>query len=116
MNRLKDLRREKGLTQAELAEKVGTTQATLSSWENERFSIASNFIPVFCKFFNCSADYLLGTDDPEPLVNNDPELTEYLEELKNNPEMRMLFKITKGATKDDVKKAVEIIKAFLKKD
>lgn len=116
MNRLKDLRKEKGLTQAELAEKVGTTQATLSSWENERFSIASNYIPVFCKFFNCSADYLLGTDEPDQLLNNDPELTEYLEELKNNPEMRMLFRVTKGATKEDFEKAVAIIKALLKKE
>lgn len=116
MNRLKELRKGMGLTQAELAEKVGTTQATLSGWENERFAIASTFIPVFCRFFGCSADHLLGTDIPDPLVNNDPELTEYLEELKNNPEMRMLFRVTKGATKEDFEKAVAIIKALLKKE
>ena len=37
-------------------------------------------------------DYLLGNEQKEkPLVNNDEELTEYLEELKNRKEMRMLF-------------------------
>lgn len=43
------------------------------------------------------------------------ELQEYLEELKNRRELRMLFSLTKGATKEDVEKAVRIIEA-LKKD
>lgn len=47
-------------------------------------------------------------------VNNDPELTAYLEELRNRPEMRMLFSVAKGATKEDVEKAVAIIEALRK--
>lgn len=43
------------------------------------------------------------------------ELQEYLEELKNRSEMRMLFSLAKGATKEDVMQAVKIIEA-LKKD
>ena len=43
------------------------------------------------------------------------ELQEYLEELKNREEMRMLFSLAKGATKEDVMQAVKIIEA-LKKD
>ena len=42
------------------------------------------------------------------------ELEEYLEELKNRPEMRMLFKLAKGATKEDVEQAVKIIEALQK--
>jgi len=73
-------------------------------------------------YFHVSTDYLLGnTDDPSPagkekapLVNDDEELTEYLEQLRNRPEMRMLFSVTKRATKEDVEKAVAIIEALRK--
>ena len=37
------------------------------------------------------------------------ELTELLEELKTRPEMRMLFSLAKGATKEDVELAITII-------
>ena len=44
------------------------------------------------------------------------ELQEYLEELKNRSEMRMLFSLAKGATKEDVMQAVKIIEALKKDD
>lgn len=50
----------------------------------------------------------------KPLVNEDEELTDYLEELKNRSEMRILFKLAKGATKEDVEQAVKIIEALRK--
>ena len=49
----------------------------------------------------------------ETLVNDDEELTEYLEELKTRPELRMIFSLTKNATKKDVEKAVKVIEAML---
>lgn len=50
-----------------------------------------------------------------PLVNDDKELTEYLEILKTRPEMRMLFQLSKDATKEDVEAAVRIIEALRNK-
>lgn len=46
-------------------------------------------------------------------MNGDAELTEYLEELKSRPELKMMFSLTKNATKKDVEKAVAIVEAFL---
>ena len=40
---------------------------------------------------------------------------EYLEELRTRPEMKMLFQLTKDATKEDVEKAVRVIEAMLGK-
>lgn len=114
MNRLMLLRKEKGLRQADLAKEIGCTQATLSGWETGKFEIASNYLIKLCKVLDCTADDILGLNEPV-LVNDDPELTEYLEQLKNRPEMRMLFSLTKTATKKDVEKAVEIIEAYLRK-
>ena len=55
----------------------------------------------------------MGWDEEAELVNDDPELTEYLEELRTRPEMKMLFSLTSKATKADVEKAVKIVEAFL---
>jgi len=62
--------------------------------------------------------YFLATAIPEkekPLVNDDKELTEYLEILKTRPEMRMLFQLSKDATKEDVEATVRIIEALRNK-
>ncbi len=48
--------------------------------------------------------------------DEDAELGEYLEELRDRPEMKMLFSLAKNATKEDVEAAVRIIKAYLNKD
>ena len=55
------------------------------------------------------------TSPKRKAVNGDEELTEYLEELRTRPEMKMLFQLTKDATKEDVEKAVRVIEAMLGK-
>lgn len=62
--RIRELRIEKGLTQTQLAEILNTTQKSISKYETEFLDLNTNVIISLCKFFNVSADYLLGlTDD-----------------------------------------------------
>ena len=74
-------------------------------------------IKKLCDYFHISVSELLGEEEQKekPLVNGDEELTEYLEMLKTRPEMRMLFQISKDATKEDVEAAVRVIEAIRKK-
>lgn len=60
MNRLKELRKEKKLTQKELADIIGTTKLTISNWENGKHSINSNKADKLSSFFDVSVGYLLG--------------------------------------------------------
>lgn len=78
-------------------------------------------INAFAEYFGVPVGYLLGTDKKTPVtndereyINDDPELTEFLQELATRPEMRMLFHVSKDATKEDVEKAVAIIEALRK--
>lgn len=96
---------------------TGVAQSTLSDWKNGKGTPKADKLQKIADYFGVTVDYLLGNEQKEkPLVNNDEELTEYLEELKTRPEMKMLFNLAKGATKEDVEKAVKIVEAFLKKD
>ncbi|CYU95634.1 helix-turn-helix transcriptional regulator [Streptococcus suis] len=60
MNRLKELRKERGLTQQELAQEIGTTKLTISNWENEKHAIGSEKAKLLADSFNVSVGYLLG--------------------------------------------------------
>lgn len=57
---LKELRLERNLTQTQLAEHLGTTQKNISKYELEVYDLSTDMIQRICKFFNVSADYLLG--------------------------------------------------------
>ena len=63
-------------------------------------------------YFGVTVAYLLGEEEKAPLINGDAELTDYLEELRTRPEMRMLFSAAQGATKEDIERAVKIIAAL----
>ncbi|MNW47244.1 helix-turn-helix protein [compost metagenome] len=48
------------MTQYELAKRIGTSQATISSWEKDITVISAVHLKKLCIFFNISADSLLG--------------------------------------------------------
>jgi len=114
-NRLRQAREEKGLSQTDVAQLLNISRQAYNHYETGKREPTVETISKLAEIFDVSTDYLLGkTDQKKPLVNGDEELTEYLEELKNRDELRMLFSLTKKATKADVEKAVKIIEALLK--
>lgn len=63
-SRLKKLRKEKGLTQKKLAEKLGYGSSTISVWEIGKQEPCGVYpIADVAVFFNVSADYLVGLSD-----------------------------------------------------
>ena len=54
------LREEKELNQTELGKAVHMTQRRVSYIENDKYEPSMDDIKAFCRFFNVSADYLLG--------------------------------------------------------
>lgn len=69
-------------------------------------------------YFETSVDYLLGNDtiqaydENNNLVVIDDETRAIIDTLRSQPEMKMLFSVTRKATKDDIIKAVKIIEAL----
>ena len=61
--RIKELRKEKGITQTELAQILNTTQKTISKYERESLDLNTGVIIALCKYFNVTSDYLLGLCD-----------------------------------------------------
>ena len=63
MNRIKQLRKAKGLRQADVARETCIDQKTLSNYEIGRTNPDSYAIVQLAEFFGVTADYLLGLSD-----------------------------------------------------
>lgn len=61
--RIKELRGKSGLTQKQLAKRVGVTRTTVNSWEMALSAPSCNYLAELSKVFGVSADYLLNLDD-----------------------------------------------------
>jgi transcriptional regulator with XRE-family HTH domain len=61
--RIRELRTEKNMTQAELAKKLGLTRGGVNSWEQSLSLPSLQCLIMLTQYFNTSADYLLGLTD-----------------------------------------------------
>ncbi len=68
MSRIRELREDRDLSQAAIAEILKTTQQQYSKIETGKSDISGEKLRLLARFYNISADYILGlTDDPRPL-------------------------------------------------
>lgn len=77
-NRIRELRKKNNLTQQQLAEKLGTTQKAISKYEIEFLDLNTEMLIKICKFFNESADYILGIEEEDGTKSYKEEI-----EIKN---------------------------------
>ena len=68
------LRKEKKITQAQLAEKLGVSEQAISKWENDQCAPDVSLFPIIAEFFGVSIDRLFGyhtssyNDDVEAIM------------------------------------------------
>ena len=113
IEKVKELLKEKGITKNKLLTDLQLGKNSFVNWESRGTVPSGEVLAKIANYFGVSVDYLLGNEEQKAApASEDAELAELLEELKTRPEMKMLFSVTKGATKADVEKAVNIIKAL----
>lgn len=67
--RLQELRKQKGLTQEQLAEKLNITNQSVSKWEKDINAPDITLLVELADLFKTSVDYLLGRGENKPMVN-----------------------------------------------
>ena len=75
MNRIRELRKEMKLTQRQLADEIGVTQATMSGWESGKYTIAYPECKKMADFFGVSVEVLMGNGE-HPLMQYAPTVTD----------------------------------------
>ncbi len=58
-DKIKTLREKRGITQSELASKLGITRSGVNAWEMGISIPSTQYIVLLAKFFDVSSDYLL---------------------------------------------------------
>lgn len=92
--RLAALRKQKKLSQYELAEKLGFSRGKLANYEQGTREPDYETLKFLANFFDVSIDYLLGNSDSRELSDEeefqnfieDPELEMWYKQLPNNKE------------------------------
>jgi transcriptional regulator with XRE-family HTH domain len=128
--RLRDLRKgRQALTQAKLAEILDVSQQAVGLWERGKNMPSHELVSKIASFFDVTTDYLLGiSDDPhgspleqtgwvpspraglkEPRYYHDPEVAEMANQLKDNPDMRVLFDASRDLKKESIEEVVKFI-------
>ena len=97
--KIKDLRKERNLTQKSLAESLSVTVSTLSHWECGYQEPSLDALAKIADFFECSVDYLLEREDDfgnitvksaptAPLPNNEQALLDNFRKLPEDLQER----------------------------
>lgn len=84
-NRLVELRKKSGLSQEELATKLGLSRQAVSKWERAEASPDTDNLICLANLYGVSLDELLRTDEPvEDIINKQKERTMNSEEEKES--------------------------------
>ena len=69
--KIQELRKQKGLTQEELAEKLYVSRTAISKWESSRGYPNIESLKAIAKFFSVTVDELLSTDEVLTIAEED---------------------------------------------
>ena len=117
--RMKKKREDKGLTQAELARRIGVGRDLYNKYERAGTQPSNETLVLLAKELDTTVDYLLTggenakpTDIPPPAYDN--EALELMEEMHKRPELKTLFSTSKKATKEDIEFVDEFLRRMTK--
>lgn len=107
----------KNKTQADLAEFMGVSQATVSNWCNGVKMPRMDKIDRICEFFGVSrTDLMAEKPEEKPGYYLDPEAAEIAQEVYDRPELKMLFDASRKVSAEDLRFVVEMIDRMAKKE
>lgn len=95
--RLKDLRKSKGLSQVALADRLGLSKSTIGAYETGDITPSVDALNAIADFFNVDMDYLLGKEEQSRFFL-DYAIYNIAEELSADSE---LFAVMEKASQDN---------------
>lgn len=104
-------------TQADLVADLKLNKSTVSTWVNGTKMPRMNKIEQLAHYFGVEkSDLIEDKSDVNDSYYIDPEVAEYANKLKDNPNMRLLFDAAEDMSKDDIDFVVDLIDKLKKRD
>lgn len=113
--RIRQRRIELEMTQEELAKLTGyTSRTSIAKIESGAVDLPFNKIHLFAKALRIDDIELLGLKDEDPNITQEeyytnPEVAELAQQLKDRPELKVLFDASRDISKEDVQFVIDMI-------
>lgn len=101
-NRLTELRKSRGISQKELANYIEVSPSLVGMYEQGRRKPSFEILEAIADYFNVNIDTLYGKDEFDFPYYEDPDVSEYAQAIKDNPNLRILFDASKDMSKADI--------------
>ena len=121
-DRYLELLNETGETSYKVSKATGISQTTLSDWKRGRSFPKAQKLQQIADHFGVTTDSLTGRspdrnpvqelDENARMLTIDKDTREVLETLRSRPEMKVLFSVSRKASREDVLRAARIIEAL----
>ena len=111
---LTQLCEKRGITPYRMCKDTGMQPSIMTDLKKgRRHTVKAETAAKLAAYFEVTVDYLLGNDEKEkPIIQEDNELSEILEEVRRNPDLRAMFSLAKNATPEEVRQYINVIKAI----
>ena len=106
--RLVGVMQENNINQVELSKILGDSESTVGKWILCKAIPRMGVIQKLSDYFHVGKSYFLE-EDASSGYYTDPTVNEYAEQLRTNPNMRLLFDATKDMTKEDIDYVVDLV-------
>lgn len=107
---------QKNVTRQDICDALGFKYSTFSEWVNGNAYPRIDKIEMMANYFGVSKADLV--EDPSQKINEyylDEETAEIAQELKDRPELKMLFSTSRKATKEDIEMTIDILNRLVNK-
>ncbi|WP_289730658.1 helix-turn-helix domain-containing protein [Bacillus velezensis] len=111
--RLKICRKQKKLTQTELAEKVKTTKGTISNYENGHSTPSNEMLRDLADALDTTTDYLLGRVDNHSSVTKDAS---EFDQVFGDDDLQLAFRQARDFSEESQKQTIDFIKYLKEKE
>lgn len=112
--RLAEIMKKNNINQVELSKILGVSESTVGKWMLEKSMPRMGIIQKISDYFHVGKSYFLE-ENPSGYYT-DPDVAQLAEELRTNPEKRILFDASKDLSKDDIDIVLNLIHGLKAKE
>lgn len=83
-NRVRELRKDRGMTQPQLAKVLGVSLATIQNWESEKTDMTGWSLKLLCSFFHVTPDEVYGDGHTSTEWKDEDELLSIFKDMTDD--------------------------------
>ena len=89
-NRLRELRRERGITQAKMADSLGVALSTVQNWESDRTEMTGHTLIMVADYLGVTPNEVYGSGTPDKDVVDERNLLALFRSCSSHGQERIL--------------------------